>query len=100
MCSARDFSRTAHSSENNFKRCCGGDRRGGSRLMKSIGKLHVFSVGPGLAELIPPLAENALRASDVIVGYELYLTWIKPWIDGKAVFSFALTQERARASLA
>jgi cobalt-factor III methyltransferase len=68
--------------------------------MKSIGKLQLVSVGPGLAELIPPLAENALRASDVIVGYELYLTWIKPWIDGKAVFSFALTQERARASLA
>ena len=68
--------------------------------MMSRGKLHLVSVGPGLAELIPPLAETALRTSDVIVGYELYLTWIKPWIDGKAIFSFALTQERERASLA
>jgi precorrin-3B methylase len=66
--------------------------------MRPTGKLQLVSVGPGLAELIPPLAENALRASEVIVGYELYLNWIKPWIDGKTVFSIALTQERARAS--
>ena len=50
--------------------------------MMSRGKLHLVSVGPGIAELIPPLAESALRASDVVVGYELYLTWIKPWIEG------------------
>jgi precorrin-3B C17-methyltransferase len=68
--------------------------------MMSRGKLHLVSVGPGIAELIPPLAETALRASDVVVGYELYLTWIKPWLDGKAIFSFALTHERERASLA
>jgi len=68
--------------------------------MSSRGKLHLVSVGPGLAELIPPLAETALHASEVIVGYELYLTWIKPWIDGKAIFPFPLTQERERASLA
>ena len=68
--------------------------------MRSSGKLHLVSVGPGSAELIPPLAETALRASEVIVGYELYLTWIKPWIDGKAIHSPALTQERERASLA
>ncbi len=36
----------------------------------------------------------------MIVGYELYLTWIKPWINGKAIHSFPLTHERERASLA
>ena len=36
----------------------------------------------------------------MIVGYELYLTWIRPWIDGKAVHAYALTHERERASLA
>jgi cobalt-factor III methyltransferase len=68
--------------------------------MSSRGKLNLVSVGPGAAELIPPLAQSALCASEVIVGYELYLTWIKPWIDGKAVYAFALTQERERASVA
>ncbi len=68
--------------------------------MRPRGKLQLVSVGPGLAELIPPLAETALRASEVVVGYELYLTWIKPWIDGKAVHAYALTHERERASLA
>jgi cobalt-factor III methyltransferase len=68
--------------------------------MKSRGKLYLVSVGPGLAELIPPLAETALRASEVIVGYELYLTWIRAWIVGKEIYSPALTHERERASLA
>jgi cobalt-factor III methyltransferase len=68
--------------------------------MRSSGKLYLVSVGPGLAELIPPLAETALRESEVIVGYQLYLTWIKPWIDGKEIHAPALTHERERASLA
>jgi cobalt-factor III methyltransferase len=68
--------------------------------MRSSGKLFLVSVGPGVVELIPPLAENALRESEVIVGYELYLTWIRSWIDGKEIHAPALTHERERASLA
>ena len=68
--------------------------------MRLSGKLFLVSVGPGSVELIPPLAETALRESEVIVGYELYLTWIRPWIDGKEIHAPALTQERERASLA
>ncbi|MBV8640275.1 MAG: precorrin-3B C(17)-methyltransferase [Verrucomicrobia bacterium] len=64
------------------------------------GKLNLVSVGPGATDLIPPLAQSALCAGEVIVGYELYLTWIKPWIDGKAVYAFPLTQERERALFA
>jgi precorrin-6x reductase len=68
--------------------------------MRSIGKLYLVSVGPGLVELIPPLAKTALRESEVIVGYELYLTWIRSWIEGKEIHAPALTHERERASLA
>jgi precorrin-6x reductase len=64
------------------------------------GILHLVSVGPGYAELIPPLAERALRESDAIVGYELYLRWIAPWIAGKERHTPPLTQERERARLA
>src|SRR3984957_10071974 len=68
--------------------------------MKSVGQLFLVSGGPGSVELITPLAENALRESEVIVGYELYLTWIRSWIDGKEIHAPTLTHERERASLA
>lgn len=64
------------------------------------GKLYLVSVGPGASELIPPLAQTALAESDVIVAYDLYLTWIQPWIAGKDIRTLPLTQERGRAQLA
>lgn len=64
------------------------------------GSLQLVSVGPGYAELIPPMAEEALRASDVVVGYELYLRWIEPWIAGKEIHAPPLTRERERAETA
>jgi precorrin-6x reductase len=68
--------------------------------MQSKGKLNLVSVGPGLLSLVPPLAEAALRESDVIVGYKLYFTWIQSMIEGKEIHSFSLTQERERAQKA
>ncbi len=68
--------------------------------MSSTGKLNLVSVGPGFADLIVPRAEAALRASDVIVAYELYLEWIKPWIAGKEICSIPLTKEKERATKA
>jgi precorrin-6x reductase len=68
--------------------------------MESKGKLNLVSVGPGFLSLIPPLAEIALRESDVVVGYQLYFTWIQPLIEGKEIHSFSLTQERERAQKA
>ncbi|TDR79815.1 precorrin-3B C(17)-methyltransferase [Paludibacterium purpuratum] len=64
------------------------------------GKLYLVSVGPGTTQLIPPMVREALAASDVIVSYELYLTWVRPWVDGKEIHTPPMTQERARAQLA
>jgi len=64
------------------------------------GVLNLVSVGPGYSNLIVPRAEAALRGSDVIVAYELYLRWIEPWIAGKEIHTPPLTQERERALLA
>ena len=58
------------------------------------GVLNLVSAGPGFADLIVPRAEAALRDSDVIVAYELYLRWIAPWLDGKEIHTPPLTQER------
>jgi len=64
------------------------------------GKLYLVSVGPGFRELIPPLAEAALRSSDAIVGYDLYLRWIGDWTAGKEVHTLPLTKEKERAARA
>lgn len=61
------------------------------------GTLHLVSVGPGFADLITPMAQSTLRASDAIVGYDLYLTWIADFIEGKEIFTAPLTMERERA---
>src|SRR6202522_1587059 len=68
--------------------------------MESKGKLNLVSVGPGFISLVPPLAELALRESDVVVGYQLYFTWIQSLIEGKEIHSFSLTQEKERAQKA
>ena len=68
--------------------------------MNASGQLYLVSVGPGFAQLIPPVAESALRASDAIVGYELYLRWVAPWIEGKEIHALPLTKERERAAKA
>lgn len=68
--------------------------------MHSTGKLNLVSVGPGFLHLVPPLAEAALRESDIIIGYQLYFTWIQPWIEGKEICSFPLGQERQRVQKA
>ncbi len=68
--------------------------------MSTTGQLYLVSAGPGFAELIPPMAKSALEQSHAVVSYDLYLTWIQPWIDGKEVHTFPLTRERERASKA
>src|SRR5882757_6474150 len=64
------------------------------------GVLNLVSVGPGTSDLIVPRAKEALANSEVVVGYELYLRWIAPWLEGKEIHSPPLTQERERALLA
>lgn len=64
------------------------------------GVLNLVSAGPGFEEMIIPRAIAALRDSEVIVAYELYLRWIAPHIAGKEIHSPPLTQERERALLA
>jgi cobalt-factor III methyltransferase len=64
------------------------------------GVLNLVSVGPGARDLIVPRAKEALANSEVIVGYELYLRWIAPWLEGKEIHTPPLTQERERALLA
>ena len=100
MRTAGDFQGPFDFAEDGCKRrgCC---NCGGNFLdMNPPGKLFLVSAGPGFVDLIPPLAERALKTSEFIVGYELYLTWIAPWIEGKEIRKLPVTQERERAALA
>src|SRR5437868_13785011 len=61
------------------------------------GSLSLVSIGPGFAEHVTAAAERAIKQADVIVAYDLYLTWIKPWLEDKRILTFPLTEEKARA---
>ncbi len=65
--------------------------------MSAAGKLYLVSVGPGFSELIAPMAVAALKQSDAVVSYELYLRWVQDWIQGKEVHTLPLTKEKERA---
>ena len=68
--------------------------------MSTEGALFLVSVGPGFMDLVPERAKKALTESQVIVGYDLYLRWVLPWIQNKQIETFPLTQERRRAERA
>lgn len=59
--------------------------------------IFITGIGPGDAKYLTPQALEALRKSDVIVGYKMYLQLISSIIDGKETFSSGMKQETKRA---
>lgn len=57
------------------------------------GKIFIVGTGPGSLEHITPAAQEAIRRSDVIVGYGTYLDLITELLQGKEVLSTGMTQE-------
>jgi len=57
------------------------------------GTLYIVGTGPGSLEHITPAAREAIRKSDVIVGYGTYLDLITDLLQGKEVLSTGMTQE-------
>lgn len=60
---------------------------------KRQGKIFIVGTGPGGVEHITPYAQNALRKSDVIVGYGAYINLIHELIKDKAIISTGMTKE-------
>lgn len=48
--------------------------------------LSIVGVGPGSPDFVTPKAVEAIRAAEVVVGWDLDLLPIKPWLEGKQVF--------------
>jgi cobalt-precorrin 5A hydrolase / cobalt-factor III methyltransferase / precorrin-3B C17-methyltransferase len=57
------------------------------------GRIYIVGTGPGSLEHITPAALEAIRRSDVIVGYGTYLDLIAKLLQGKEVLSTGMTQE-------
>jgi cobalt-precorrin 5A hydrolase/precorrin-3B C17-methyltransferase len=65
----------------------------GKRESGSPGKIFVVGTGPGDISHITPYAQQAIRGSDIIVGYGTYIELIKDLLRGREVFSTGMTQE-------
>ena len=70
-----------------------GVRSEGESNPQQKGKLYIVGTGPGSLEHITPAAREAIRKSDIIVGYGTYLDLIRELLVDKEVVSTGMTQE-------
>jgi precorrin-3B C17-methyltransferase len=64
------------------------------------GKLYVVGVGPGSHEHMTYRARQVIEESEVIIGYDTYVSLVEDLIAGKEVYRYAMTQEVDRANQA
>ena len=64
------------------------------------GKLIVIGTGPGKSEYMTSAALNAIKNSEIIVGYKSYINMIEDLIQGKKIISNGMRQEVERCSAA
>lgn len=65
-----------------------------------MSKIYVVGLGPGGIEQMTPRALNAIKNSDVVTGYDYYISLIKPYIGDKETFSTPMTKETERCKKA
>jgi len=63
------------------------------------GKLYLVGIGPGSLEHATPRAIEAIKESDVVVGYKSYLKLVEDLLEGKEVVSSGMRKEVERAKL-
>ena len=68
--------------------------------MCALNKLYVVGIGPGDPQEMTLRASNALRESDVIAGYGVYVDLIKPLYPEKEYLVTPMRQETERCRLA
>ncbi len=61
-----------------------------------MGKLYVIGIGPGGFQHMTIKAIKAIEESEIIVGYNKYIDFIKPLLDGKDIFSTGMKGEEVR----
>ena len=66
----------------------------------SVGKLYVVGVGHGHHDHMTFRAKKVIEESQIIVGYETYVSLVEDLISGKEIYRYPMTQEVDRANQA
>ena len=69
-------------------------------MVKEKGKLYVVGLGPGHHDHMTFRAKRAIEESEVIIGYDTYVSLIEDIISGKEIYRYPMTQEVDRANQA
>ncbi|MGB8134956.1 MAG: SAM-dependent methyltransferase, partial [Nitrososphaeraceae archaeon] len=69
-------------------------------MEKEKGMLYVVGIGPGDHDHMTFRAKQAIQESEVIIGYDTYVSLIEDIIIGKEVYRYPMTQEVDRANQA
>ena len=65
------------------------------------GKIYVAGIGPGYEADVTPAVAQALRSSDVVVGYKYYFRFVEPFLNqGTECVDTGMKRERDRAQQA
>jgi len=64
------------------------------------GRLYVVGVGPGSHDHMTYRARQVIDESEIIIGYDTYVSLVEDLIAGKEVYRYAMTQEVDRANQA
>ncbi len=64
------------------------------------GWLTLVSLGPGSEEYLTPRALEALAASEVVVGYKMYVELVRPLLQGQEIVATGMMGELQRCQLA
>ncbi len=73
---------------------------GFASMSSKRGKLYVVGVGPGSHDHMTYRAKQVIEQSEVIIGYDTYVSLVEDLIAGKEVYRYAMTQEVDRANQA
>jgi len=68
--------------------------------MKTTGKLYVVGIGPGSYEDMTIRAVNALKDSEIIVGYTVYVDLLREHFPEKEMLTTPMRQEQVRCQMA
>ena len=69
-------------------------------MVKEKGKLYVVGLGPGHHDHMTFRSKQAIEESEVIIGYDTYVSLVEDIIRGKEVYRYPMTQEVDRANQA
>jgi precorrin-3B C17-methyltransferase len=64
------------------------------------GRLYVVGIGPGHHDHMTYRAKQVIGESEIVVGYDTYISLVEDLINGKEVYRYPMTQEVDRANQA